>query len=1057
MKVRLIGALIIFAPTLWAQLAITTTSLPDGTIGTAYSAGIGTNSNALLAWGVSGSLPPGLVLATFAGSSASIGGVPTGLGTFSFTITASGPGGQASASLSITIVSPPALALSSVSPLPAAMTGLSYTYQFSASGGSGPYLFSATNLPPGFQLASYGVLSGTPAKANTYSINVTVSDAKQAMVSATFSLMVTPALVLTTASPLAPGIDGTPYSQTIAAAGGTAPYSFFITGPSPPGLGISKSGLLAGTPSSIGTFNFAIRVADTLGFSVSQQYAITISPAAPLLLVSPLSLVFNGVPGGNTPPPQSIAIVSATAGAGSFAAAIDAGTPGSAQPAWISLAPGSGATPARLVVSVNPAMLQNGGGNAVIHITVPLNATQASIDVSVKLNVAGRAPQLQTAPAALRFGASIGSPGAQQQALVITNNGSGVQSFTATTAGSSPWLTATPRSETAGNDATGLILVQTNSQGLAIGDYHDIVRITGAESVDVPISLFVEDSGPILSLATTGARFEVRQGNGSTRTQSISVLNAGDADSKVNWTADLLSGSNWLSISTPTGTATRGNPGKLTITPTSSVASLAAGPQYALVRVSDPNSLNSPQYFAAVLDNEPAAAPARPDPVPAGLYFALATGPQQVSLYTSSSVPAAFQISTSTDDGLPWLSATPSSGTASSANPGQLTVSVVWPGSAGIHTGSVNIAMSGVLVAVNVTLMIPQSGLTPFCTPSKVVVTSTGLAENFSVPTGWATNLTVALNDDCGNAISNGSVVASFSNGDAPMCLRGDQATNAYSAAWQPGVTLQETAITFTATAGALLPATRILTGHVTANINSPPALLDGGALSIFFDGNTAASLGSGLGPGSVAQVYGSNLGPTSVFGASDVPLPSELDGTFLLVGGIKAPLYFVLNSPIAVQIPFELNPNQQYAAIASVNGALSLPISIPVVPYQPGISLNADGTVNAQHSDYSPVTAASPAQPDETIILYLTGMGATNPSVLSGWPTPAQSPAAVQPKVTVDSQDAHIVYAGLTVTGIGLYQINFKVPAGASSGNVNLVISQNGVASNSGRLPVSR
>ena len=365
--------------------------------------------------------------------------------------------------------------------------------------------------------------------------------------------------------------------------------------------------------------------------------------------------------------------------------------------------------------------------------------------------------------------------------------------------------------------------------------------------------------------------------------------------------------------------------------------------------------------------------------------------------------------------------------------------------------------MGGVLAAVNVTLVIPPGGLTPVCTPSKLVITETGLAGNFSVPAGWPANLMVQLNDDCGNPISNGSVVASFSNGDAPIPLPGDQTTNFYSATWQPAAVLPETTIMLVGTAGTLASATQSLTGNVIANTGSPPSLVADGTLSIFFDGPTAAMVGAGLAPGSVAQVYGSNLGPSVIFGAPSVPLPMQLDGTFMLVGGIPAPLYFVLNNPIAIQIPFELSPNQQYAAIASVNGALSLPVTIPVVPVQPAIALNTDGTVNAQHSDYSPITAASPATPGEAITIYLTGMGSTNPSVLSGSPSPLQLvPAAVQPTVTVDSQNATIGYAGLTPTGIGLYQINLTVPANARSGNVSIFVSQGSIMSNTGILPIS-
>jgi uncharacterized protein (TIGR03437 family) len=82
--------------------------------------------------------------------------------------------------------------------------------------------------------------------------------------------------------------------------------------------------------------------------------------------------------------------------------------------------------------------------------------------------------------------------------------------------------------------------------------------------------------------------------------------------------------------------------------------------------------------------------------------------------------------------------------------------------------------------------------------------------------------------------------------------------------------------------------------------------------------------------------------------------------------------------------------------------------------------------------------------------------MGATNPSVPSGAPTPVQSvPVTVQPIVTVDGQQAAILYAGLTPTGVGLYQIDFTVPSNAKTGSLKLVITQNGIAANATTLPV--
>ena len=743
-------------------------------------------------------------------------------------------------------------------------------------------------------------------------------------------------------------------------------------------------------------------------------------------------------------------------------------------PAWISVTPAAGASPARLIVSVNASTLSAGPEQAVIHVTVPRSTTQASIDIPVMLNVAAASPQLQATPGSLQFGAHILSPGIQQQTLLVANaGGGGVQNFTASVVQNSPWIVSvTPLKGQAGPDSPAFLQVKVNSLGLAVGFYHDIVQLTSSSgNVDVPVTLMVVNQGSVLAVGLTGVRFLAIQGSGTARPQSISIINNGDQSTTVHWSADLLSGSDWLAISNPSGTSTVAQPGELTLSANSSVVNLPAGPRYALVRISDPNSQNSPQYIAAVLDLEPANTLPLADPSPAGLFFTSNTGAQKVLIYTSSSTSAAFQTSASTNDGAAWLTVTPSSAISSTSTPGQITVSVSATGLApGIYTGNINIGMSGVLVIVNVTFVVlPPAVLagvpaavhplaSAACTPSKLALTETGLVNNFSVPAGWPATLIAQLNDDCGNPITGGAVVASFNNGDPPLSLTGDQTTNVYSASWQPGTALPEMTISLTASAGTFPSATQQFIGSVNANAASPPSLLSNGTLHIFFDVPTADALGTGLAPGNVAQVYGSGFGPT--LGATTVPLPTELSGTFLLVGAYQVPLFFVINSTyvlMAVQIPFELAPNQQYPEIASVNGALSNIITVTVVPMQPGIAVGGGGFAGAQHLDYTSVNTSNPAKPGEQIVVYLAGLGATNPSVPTGAATPPQLvPAAVEPVVMLDGQNITPVYAGLTPTGIGLYQINFVVPTNARSGNLNLTVTQGGVLSNTAIIPVS-
>ena len=54
------------------------------------------------------------------------------------------------------------------------------------------------------------------------------------------------------------------YSQTVAASGGTGIYSYaVIAGSLPPGLSLSSGGVLSGTPTAGGTYNFTLAATDS--------------------------------------------------------------------------------------------------------------------------------------------------------------------------------------------------------------------------------------------------------------------------------------------------------------------------------------------------------------------------------------------------------------------------------------------------------------------------------------------------------------------------------------------------------------------------------------------------------------------------------------------------------------------------------------------------------------------------------------------------------------------------------------------------------------------------
>jgi large repetitive protein len=1049
---------------------VTTSPLVSGETGGNYSQNfVAKGGTPPYSFTVSSGLPPGLSLS----SPGNLSGSPITVGTYTFLVTVTDSQGLSSSNqFSLTIIPGPAIA--TTSPLPLGEVGANYSQTIVGESGTAPYTFSVTAglLPAGLSLDPTGILSGTPSSAGTSSFIVTVRDYTGASATSQFSLTINPGPTITTASPLPNASAGVAYSQQIAVSGGTTPYRFSISGSVPSGLILDVNGLLSGTPtqSAVGTSSFTVGVTDNLRVqSPTKTFQITVVTSTPVLQASPSSLSFSAVTGGASPPSQAVSVVPVSSSQTSlaFRVVIDAGQSNTPAPSWITVTPSGGNAPAQLVVSVAQGTLAAGTYPARIQI---IDANGNASDVGVTLTVTSSPAQLQVTPSSLAFSARAQTPGALVQTLVVGNSGGGSLAFTASVLGGSSWITSlSPNSGQATPNSPVYIQVTVNSQGLNAGNYSDVIQVSSAAgNVNVGISLFVAQSGAILSVNVTGLRLQARQGGGYSNIETVEVLNTGDPTTTINWTADLVSGSTVVSLTPSNGTATATNPGALAITATSAATQATPGGYYALVQISDPNALNSPQYVSAVLDLQSTASVPLPDPSPAGLYFTAtshgsATTGQTVTVNTSSTTLVPFQVAASTTDGASWLVVSLASGNSSGQNPGTFMVSVNPSGlSPGVYTGSANVSMSGALRTVNITAVVLASGTTAHadvtpaqaagCTPSKVVLTETGLVSNFVVPATWPETLIVRLNDDCGGTVLNGSVVASFSNTDPPLTLNGDGQSGTYSATWQPGQVSSQTLVTLNATAGTLQPATAQLIGGISPN--TAPSLAPGGTVNAFYRTSGA------LAPGTVAEVYGSGLASQTA-SPSSVPLPLTFDNTFALVGGLQAPLFYLSNGQLDVQIPAELPATQQYVIVVSANNTYTLPQTINVVPVQPGVAAYTDGHILAQHgADYSLVNSGSPAKPGEYLIIYLTAMGATMPAVPSGTAAPSVEPLArvtIQPTVTVGNQAATIGYAGLTPGGVGLYQINFQVPPSASSGDLDVVIMQNGLAANATKLTVAQ
>ena len=266
--------------TIYAALAITTTSLADGTVNLAYTQTLtSTGGKSPITWSVTvGSLPSGLTLNSATGV---ISGIPDTSGTGNFTVMATDANGAtASQSLSITIYGGLSITTTTLS---AATASTAYSRTVVAAGGKTPYAWAITlgTLPAGLLLnSSSGVISGTPTASGTSNFTVQVTDTNGATDAKALTIVVNAYPAVTTSS-LADGTVSLSYTQNLTASGGTLPVTWSLfAGTLPAGLSLNSStGVISGLPTADGTSNFTVRVTDSNGATADQPLTITIYPA----------------------------------------------------------------------------------------------------------------------------------------------------------------------------------------------------------------------------------------------------------------------------------------------------------------------------------------------------------------------------------------------------------------------------------------------------------------------------------------------------------------------------------------------------------------------------------------------------------------------------------------------------------------------------------------------------------------------------------------------------------------------------------------------------------
>ena len=171
--------------------------------------------------------------------------------------------------------------------LPDGFVNTAYSYTLTAGNQSGSVTWAvpvgSNPLPPGFSLnTSTGQITGTPTTAGFYNFNVTATDSNGTTNWRYIALNVY-AVGFATGGALGNVNQGSYFSISLTAAGGTPPYSF-SGGGLPPGLTVTSGGLLSGTVTGgNGTYRFNLRVSDHTGGGYSKTFALNITGASPRL------------------------------------------------------------------------------------------------------------------------------------------------------------------------------------------------------------------------------------------------------------------------------------------------------------------------------------------------------------------------------------------------------------------------------------------------------------------------------------------------------------------------------------------------------------------------------------------------------------------------------------------------------------------------------------------------------------------------------------------------------------------------------------------------------
>jgi uncharacterized protein (TIGR03437 family) len=416
---------------------------------------------------------------------------------------------------------------------------------------------------------------------------------------------------------------------------------------------------------------------------------------------------------------------------------------------------------------------------------------------------------------------------------------------------------------------------------------------------------------------------------------------------------------------------------------------------------------------------------------------------------TAAGAAASIVVQAVTDSGVPWMSVT----AQPAVTPATLSISYSISGlAAGTYTGRVTVTSGATILAIPVTLVVVAD------TNVQLQVTPASLSFSAALggPDPQGQSLQIAV-PSLPNRLF--QVVVSAPPNDKWLTV-------------SPASALTPQTLTVTVAAkdlpagvytGSLKLAvegipTASITISVTYTLQVKPTISPGGVVD-------AAGGGKAIAPGTWVSIFGTLLSATTrAWRDTDFQnglLPTALDGVSVTIDGKPAAVAFISAGQINVLAPDDsstgLGPVLVKNTLGATDPTLVLQQTVAPALFEfPGAKYAAathvDGSYLAGPALVQQGIPGTPAKVGETIVLFGTGFGATQPAISATAPVTAALPLTrlQDLSVRIGGLDAGIAYAGLISPGV--YQFNVVIPQ-VGAGDQSVVAELRGLLTQSNLL----